>query len=86
MTNRKSVVNDNKIEAVPSWFIVPFIRDIIEKLSKLKRAYEDIVLINCENSLECIRILYRVIRSRMLFIKSRVKIAMQVMWDRCVDS
>jgi len=35
MTNRKSVVNDNKIEAVPSWFIVPFIRDIIEKLSKL---------------------------------------------------
>jgi len=35
-SNRKSVVNDNRIEAVqPSWFTVPFVCDTTEKLSRL---------------------------------------------------
>ena len=36
--NRKSVVNDNRVEAVqPSWFTVPFVRGITEKFSRLNR-------------------------------------------------
>ena len=35
-SNRKSIVNDNRIEAVQSsWFTVPFVRGIAEKLSRL---------------------------------------------------
>ena len=34
--NKKSVVNDNRVEAMqPSWFTVPFVRGITEKFSRL---------------------------------------------------
>ena len=34
--NRKSVVNDNRVEVVhPLWFTVPFVRGITEKFSRL---------------------------------------------------
>ena len=36
--NRKSVVNDNRVEVVhPLWFTVPFVRGITEKFSKLNK-------------------------------------------------
>jgi len=35
-SNRKSVVNDNRVEVVqPSWFTVPFVRGITEKFNRL---------------------------------------------------
>jgi len=35
-SNRKNVVKNNKVEAVQSsWFTVPFVRGITEKLSRL---------------------------------------------------
>ena len=62
--NRKSVVNDDKVETVqPSWFTVPFVRGITEKFSRLnseRMIVLHIVLINCENSLGSIRTLYTV--------------------------
>ena len=44
-SNRKSVVNDNRVEAMQfSWFTVPFIRGITEKFSRLNNERKGIVL------------------------------------------
>jgi len=44
-SNRKSVVNDNRVEAMQfSWFTVPFIRGITEKFSRLNNECKGIVL------------------------------------------
>ena len=70
-SNRKSVVNDNRIEVMqPLWFTFPFVRGITEKfrLNSQRMRISFIVLINYENS-GCIRTLYRIIRSRMLFFR-----------------
>ena len=64
---------------------VVLLRSLVDWIASI-RGYRFVILINCENSLGCIRTLYRVTRSRMLFIRSRVRVAMQVMWDRRVDS
>ena len=87
-SNRKSVINNNRVEAVQFlWFTVPFVRDYWE-VDWIASVWEFhfIALISCENSLECIRTLYRVTRSWMLFISPRVRVTMQVMWNRRIDS
>jgi len=90
--NRKSVVNDDRVETVQySWFTVPFIRGITEKFSKLNNERMRVLFycsieyaINCDNSLGYIKA--PLPRDKKLFIRSRIRVAMQIMWDRRVDS
>ena len=55
-SNRKSIVNNNKVEVQSSWFTVLFVRGITEKLSRLNSEREDIVLYNTNKLREFIRV------------------------------
>jgi len=69
VSNRKNVVNDNRIEVVqPSWFLsfVVLLRTLVDWIVTVWE-YRFIVLINYENSLGCIRIFYRVAKSHVVY-------------------
>ena len=55
--NRKSVVNDNRVETVqPSRFTVPFVHGITEKLSRLKSKRMRILFYSTNKLREFIRV------------------------------
>jgi len=85
-SNRKSVVNDNRVEIVqPSWFTIPFVRSITEKFSRLNSDMR-ISFYNTNKLREFIRVHKDSLPCSLqevecCYIRSHIRVAIQVMWD-----